>query len=691
MDDPYSLVFPKWISHNSKPVSCVTVHPSGDFFATGGWDTYVKIWNFEPLIDPKSTKVKLLALLHDHTSSVNCVRFSPDGKYLASAGDDSQVFLWQRVPSIGKPNTFGIPENELTPNKPVQTWTSRVLSAHSQDVTSVSWSADSQRIVSCSIDGVLIVWDVKSYSQIWKSKREIGISSVAWDPLNRFIVAQQMNLHLVVYDVQGNFIKEVQDCLEEYDQALALRIAWSPDGSFVGAANGSKDTNFISPFFQRESFNFAFALEGHVAPINCLSCPPFLLKTGDQSYSSLFALVDKCGVLSIWLIGSETKPLFIMDQISNLTSYDLAWSKDGKWLFIALSSNPVTGHGGLMCIHFLKDFQYPMADFNEMDEIKARLLGETSFRLKSKYMQNVANILQSLEVKEKEVDLEVLQLTTEEVKNRQGEDTINGIRVIHPVLLTAVEKQLISFQCNVECDSIPNIPYELTIQDLNWPKPAALPVEPSHVIIYKGTDEDNNADSNSKIKDLYNPDYCVIVASGVCIYKLSYRTGQRIASPFCIGSKCRHLSVSNGVVLAVGDKCYVLNLESMQCTLSCECPNDFVNFGIVNDKIIIGHSQGKYWVYDSTADSWVGGGLTQNFDDASMEEIERFAQMNEHEVAASQWYDFGISAIFQAYHGKYDEAREFLSAVKEKQKTDYARNYIEKLEETLKNKWGSSE
>lgn len=671
MDTPYSLVLPKWVSHNDRRISCVSIHPSGNYFATGGWDHFVKIWNFEPLIDEKSTEDKLLALLNDHTGSINCVLFSPNGKYLASAGDDSNVFLCQRIHSFGKPKIFGIDENELKPNPPVQTWASKALKAHTREVTGISWSPDSQRIASCSLDGYLIVWDVKTFSQLWSYKQSSEVLSVSWDPLNRFIATQLMNFHLTIFDLKGKLtlIKEIDDCLEDRSQAMVLRCSWSPDGSFIGAANGRRE-GYICPFYQRESFNFAFALEGHVAPVYCLSCPPFLLKTSEQNYSSLFACIDKCGVLSIWLIGKETKPLFILDQISSTTPYDLAWSKDGTWLIIALASSPISSFGGILCINFTKEFEYPKADLNEMEEIKSRLLGETSFRLKSKHMQNVANILQSLEVKEKEVDLEVLQLTTEEVLERQVEYEEAGVRIIKPVLLTAVEKQLISFQCNVECNSDPNTPYELTIEELKWLKPASLPSKPEF--------------APQIIED---PEYCVIVASGVCVYKLSYQTGQRIASPFCIGSKCRHLSISAGVVLAVGDKCYVLNLETMQCIMNCECPNDFVNFGIITDKIIVGHSQGKVWVYDSSADSWVGGVLTQNFDDATMDEIEKFAQMNSHEIATSQWYDFSISAIFSAYKGDYEKTKDFLSEMRKNQKTVYAENFIDKLEETLENKW----
>ena len=672
MSSQYSLVLPKWVRHGNRPISTVSIHPSCKYFATGGWDNYVKIWNFSALIDSSSTKEKLIALLRDHTGSVNCVRFSPDGKYLASAGDDSQVFLWQRVHSFGKPSVFGIPENALKPNKPIQRWASRAFAGHHRDVTSVSWSPDSQRIASCSIDGTLILWDVKTNSQLWSYHMNMGILSVAWDPLNRFIVVQMMDSNVSVFDTQGRFIKEITDCFEvEHDRAMVSRISWSPDGSFIGATSGYRD-NFISPFFQRESFNFAFALEGHVAPTSCLDCPPFLLETSNHSYASLFACVDKCGVLSVWLVGEETKPLFVVEQLSNSTCNDLAWSKDGTWLLIALESDPVTRDGGLICVHFLQDFGYPKADLNEMEEIKARLLGETSFKLKSKHTQNAANILQSLEVKEKEVDLEVLQLTTEEVLARQVETVSgkDGIRTIQPVLLTAVEKQLISFQCNIESSPAtvprPNIPYEFLVPNLNWPKPAALPSEPSHVIVHEK---------------------CVLVASGTCVYKLSKNTGQRIASPIYIGGACRHLSVAQNVVLAVGDNCYVLKLSTFKCSFVCECPDEFVSFGIVTDNIIIGHSRGKVWIYDSTAQAWVGGVLSQNFDDASMEEIERFASLSPHENAASQWYDFGISIMFSAYTGQFDQIEKFLSEMRNKSDTDYAKKYIEKLEATLESRW----
>ena len=173
-DFKYSLVIPRWVRHSNHPISTISIHPSGEIFATGGWDNYVKIWSFPALENPENINTKLIALLRDHTGTVNCIRFSPNGKYLATCGDDSMVFLWQRVRCFGTPSTFGIPESALKPNKPIQKWTSRAFTGHDDDVTSVSWSPDSKRIASCSIDGCIIVWDINSGTQIWNYRTSIS-------------------------------------------------------------------------------------------------------------------------------------------------------------------------------------------------------------------------------------------------------------------------------------------------------------------------------------------------------------------------------------------------------------------------------------------------------------------------------------------------------------------------------------
>lgn len=662
-DFGYSLVIPRWVRHSNHPISTVSIHPSGEIFATGGWDNYVKVWSFSALDAPDGVSAKLIALLRDHTGTVNCVRFSPDGRYLATCGDDSMLFLWQRVRCFGTPSTFGIPESALLPNKPVQKWTSRAFTGHDDDVTSLSWSPDSKRIASCSIDGCVIVWDVNSGTQLWNYRTSVSALSISWDPLNKFIAVQLSDGPLSVFDTQGRMVREVNECLENTpDKPMFFRTSWSPDGSFIGAASGFNRDDFNAPFFQRGSFDFAFMLRGHVSPISCVSCSPFLLHIDNSNYGSMFAIADKQGTVSIWNIGAETKPFLVLDRLSPSCINDIAWSADGKWLLIALENDPVQHIGGIIGVRFLKDFPYEIADQTEMEEIKGRLLGETSFKLKSMSGKNISNILQSLEIKEKEVDLEVLQLTTEEVLKRQIETVVDGIHTIQPVLLTAVEKQMISFHCNIQEKPKTKIPCEFSPSDYNWAKPSALINEPSKVI------EVNDS---------------LIVASDMFIYKLNKSNGRRMSSPFFIGKQCRHLSVDEGVVLAVGDMCYLLDLQTMICIKKYQCPADFCDFTILSKDIIIARSRCKTWIYDQYSKTWIGGGIAKSMEQLSMKEIEELANWGNEENAIKQWYDFGIDCLFASYCGQNDRVKETLENMIENNNNIVEKQYLSGLLSSL--------
>jgi protein HIRA/HIR1 len=666
----YSLVLPKWVRHSNRPICSVDIHPDGEIFATAGWDNYVKIWSFPGLSDPTNTKSKLVALLREHTGSVNCVRFSPDGKFLASCSDDSMVFLWQRVRCFGPPSTFGIPDSALQPNKPIQRWSGRRFSGNSGDVNGIAWSPDSQRIVSCSLDGHLIAWDVKSGATLWRFVEQVpapvGFLSITWDPLNKFVIGQTLDGRLFVINTNGDSFKPpISEVSVNSEQAMVSRMSWTPDGAYIGVC-GHKE-KCCGMFFQRESFNFAFGLEGHIGPLTCVACAPFVLKDGDN-YCTLAATVDKTGVFALWLIGTNPRPLFVLDRISGSTSNDVVFSHDGKWILIALESDPVTREGGLLCVRLLNKLDYPMADPSELADLQARLLGQGTFRARPNSGVKKSDVLPTFDIKEKEVDLEILQLTTEEVIERQVETVINGSRIIRPVLLTAREKQGIALLCSLDAPVGPRIPHELSRSDMTWAKPASLSGQPTKQVLL---------------------DDCVIVAYDVYVTKLARESGRRISPPFVIDAKCRHLSVGDGVLLAVGARCFVLDLADMKLIFSFDCPDQFYDFTIASRDVIVGHGRGKGWIYDVSAGAWIGGVLTQSPVDASMEEVERFASWDPYEGAAAQWFDFGMSVMFAAYSGELEQKQSFLEQMQEHCEGDAAGNYLERVQAPLEARWGT--
>ena len=662
------FVLPKWLKHSDRPISAIDIHPSGEFFATGGWDTFCKIWNFNAIKNPEEDiENKLLAVLRDHTKPINAVCFSPDGKYLATGGDDCMVFLWQKVRSFGRPSTFGIPDHVLKPNHPVQRWQSKTLVGHSGDVTGVCWYPDSTKIASCSIDGMIFVWDVKTCSKLYCSPfdTKFSLKSISVDPLSKFIALQRMDGKLAIYDPATSFYKEYGQDFMGPEQAMVNRICWTPDGSFV-SLTGANSGGFVTPFFRRESFQFGFMLEGHVAPTSAVACPNFLYRdTKKGHYSTMIACGDKSGVISIWLVGEKTTPLCVLDHVSNSTINDMCWSKDGRYLLVALESCPVTTQGGVVVFDVTKmiDGIEPV-DSETMEEVKSHLLGENSFRLRSAQSNKQAqDLLRSLDTEEKDIDLEVLQLTTDEVLQRQITKVVDGVTYITPVLLTAVEKQMIAFKMTVESPPLPHLSSDYTALGKKWQKPASI-----QGVVNQAIDAE---------------DYHIIAYSGY-VLKLEKKTGRRLSSPFFIGGPCKHLSYNNGVILAVGKQCYLIQLNTMQEIMHCSCPEGFIGFALNQNNIISAHLKGRTWVWDEELSTWRGGAMTKDASDLTMDEIEVMTKTE----SALQWSELGQTAMFGCYARTYKVPNEIIAKMTANaEKNEAAQAYVKSLKQTIAKRW----
>jgi hypothetical protein len=201
---------------------------------------------------------------------------------------------------------------------------------------------------------------------------------------------------------------------------------------------------------------------------------------------------------------------------------------------------------------------------------------------------------------------------------------------------------------------------------MSWAKPAPLAAEPSRVLVL---------------------DDCVIVACDLTVIKLSKDTGRRLSSPFVLGAKCRHLSVCDGVVLAVGSQCFVLALDTMQCIAAFDCPAMFYDFRIVDAEKILGFARGKTWLYDFSIRAWIGGVTANSAVDASMDEVERLAAWEPHEGATSQWVDHGIGTVAAAYSGALEDQARLLHQMRDHSDSPAAVDFQERVAKTLAAKW----
>lgn len=68
-------------------LNAISISPDGAFFATGGNDRILKVWDYE--------RGDCVAVGLAHSCGITKVKISPDGKHMVTGGDDGAVMIWR--------------------------------------------------------------------------------------------------------------------------------------------------------------------------------------------------------------------------------------------------------------------------------------------------------------------------------------------------------------------------------------------------------------------------------------------------------------------------------------------------------------------------------------------------------------------------------------------------------------------
>ena len=116
-------------------VSCVTWHPNNAYIFSASDDKTVRMWAVS-----NGMSVRMFT---GHTGYINSIACSPSGKLLASADDSGAILIWD----LGS----GRLQKRMRGHKRGGIW-------------SLSWSAESNVVISGGMDGTVRVWDVTNDS-----------------------------------------------------------------------------------------------------------------------------------------------------------------------------------------------------------------------------------------------------------------------------------------------------------------------------------------------------------------------------------------------------------------------------------------------------------------------------------------------------------------------------------------------
>jgi WD40 repeat protein/serine/threonine protein kinase len=186
-----------------------------------------------------------LMTLRGHKNAIWSVAFSPDGSRIVSCSHDQTIKVWDTESGVEVMTLHG----------------------HKSMVTSVAFSPDGRRIVSGSRDNTLKIWDAESGSEVMtlRGHRE-HVNSVAYSPDGRRIASGSTDKTLKVWDAESGI--EVMTLKEH--EGYVISVAFSPDGRWIVV--GCFDSTI--KVWDASSGEELMTFRGHEREVHCVAFSP---------------------------------------------------------------------------------------------------------------------------------------------------------------------------------------------------------------------------------------------------------------------------------------------------------------------------------------------------------------------------------------------------------------------------------
>ncbi|ETO14549.1 G-protein beta WD-40 repeats containing protein [Reticulomyxa filosa] len=201
--------------------------------------------------------------LKGHSGPVTCVQFSPDGSKIVSCSWDKTIQLW-----------------DVSSGKQLQ-----CLEGHSDSIFSVQFSPDGTKIVSSSFDKTIRLWDASSGKHLRTLEgHSNSIVSVQFSPSGDRIASGSWDKTIRLWDVSSG--KQLQ-CLEGHLYYVTC-VQFSPDGTKVVSGSYDKTVRL----WDISSGEQIQCLEGHSGSVNSVHFSPDGTTIVSGSFDNVIQLWD---------------------------------------------------------------------------------------------------------------------------------------------------------------------------------------------------------------------------------------------------------------------------------------------------------------------------------------------------------------------------------------------------------------